>query len=246
MANVSSNKPEFLPLGFWSIYLDMKARGVLSDRDVLLFIDERLIDFWEYVSSYTALIDQQWLADAESFIVGSILNPLDWYSQTGTAVRPTLKNKVRERQKKADVLFNEIAELACQLSEKLDKVSSTTNYFPDQIYLSELLQPLTEYDLIKTDIASNRLLTANLINDLHTAFRDYPRSDRLFTDVPGMNSQKSSWRDWMAEAKQNLSLLLDMYGKVFEIREKHWLALVNVLIDKNISRTSVNAALNNR
>lgn len=246
MANIVSTKPEFLPLGFWSIYLDMNTRGVLSNNDVLLFIDERLTDFWEYVSSYTALINQQWHGGAESFMVGSILNPLDWYSQTGTADRPTLKTKLRERQRKADILFDEVAELALQLINKLEEISLLTNFAPDEMYLSELLHPFVEHDLIKPDIANSRLLTAQLIQSLHDSFKDYPRTDSLFFDVPGMASQKSTWRDWMAEVQNNLALMHCMYGKAFELREKHWLALVNVLIDESISRSSVNAALKGR
>lgn len=239
-------KPDYLPIGIWSIYLDMKSRDVLSGRNDLLFTDQKLADFWRYVSSYTNSIDPRWLPGAESFIVGSILNPLNWYSQTGTADRPKLKIRIRERQRKADILFDEVAELALQLIDKLDEVSLTTNYSPDEIHLRELLRPLIEHDQIKPDIATTSLLTSQLIQRLYEAFKCYPRTDKLFADIPGMSSQKSTWRDWMAETQHNLSLLLDMYGKVFEMREKHWLALVKVLIDENISRTSVNAALNNR
>lgn len=239
-------KPDYLPIGIWSIYLDMKSRDVLSGRNDLLFTDQKLADFWLYVSSYTNSIDPRWLAGAESFIVGSILNPLNWYSQTGTADRPTLKTRIRERQRKADILFDEVAELALQLINKLDEVSLTTNYSPDEIHLRELLHPLIEHDQIKPDIATTSLLTSQLIQQLYEAFKCYPRTDKLFADIPGMSSQKSTWRDWMAETHHNLSLLLSMYGNPFEMREKHWLALVNVLIDESITRSSVSAALNGR
>lgn len=246
MVHGVTSKPDYLPIGVWSIYLDMKSRDVLSGRKDSLFTDPSLADFWRFVSSYTDSIDPRWLPGAESFIVGSILNPLDWYSQTGTADRPTLKTKIRERQRKADILFDEVAELALQLVNKLDEVSLTTNYFPEEIHLRELLHPLIEHDQIKPDITTTRLLTSQLIQQLYDAFKCYPRTDKLFTHIPGMSSQKSTWRDWMAETQHNLSLLPSMYGNPFEMREKHWLALVNVLIDDRVSRTTVNAALNGR
>lgn len=246
MVDALTSKPDYLPIGIWSIYIDMQSRNVLSGREDVFFTDKRLSDFWRYVSSYSDSIEPRWLAGAESFIVGSILNPLDWYSQTGTADRPTLKTKIRDRQRKADILFEEVAELALQLINKLDEISLLTNYTPDEIYLSDLLHPLIEHDLITPDIANNRLLTVQLIQKLHDAFRDYPRTDSLFSDVPGMSSQKSTWRDWMAEVQHNLSFMHCSYGKAFELREKHWLALVNVLIDDCISRSSVNAALSGR
>lgn len=246
MVDAVTSKPVYLPIGVWSIYLDMKSRNALSGHKDALFTHSSLADFWGHVSSYTDSIDPRWLSDAESFIVGSILNPLDWYSQTGTADRPTLKTKIRERQKRADILFDEVVELALQLINKLDEVSLITNYSPDEIYLSELLHPLIEHDEIKPDIAKTSLLTAQLIQRLHDAFKDYPRTENLFVDIPGMNSQKTSWRDWMAEVKHGLSLMICSYGKAFELREIHWLALVNVLIDESISRSSVNAALGGR
>lgn len=243
METEKASKPEYLPDVCWLICQVMRQRQKLDGRSEAFFIDARLKNFWQMASKYLLQINTSLRENAAGFLVGSFINPLGMYSATGTVDRPTIKVNIRNAQKDADKLFDEIADLAEQLADRLELVESTTKYSPCELHLIDLLEPLLGDNSINEDINYRRIRTVQLIDLLAARFRGYPRTDTIFSEVPGMSSQKSSWRDWLAEVRHNLELMLDTYPGDFEMKEVYWVNLVNVLIDENIGRTSVQAAL---
>jgi hypothetical protein len=241
-----ASKPDYIPNVFWSIYLDMHQRQKLGDRGAALFLDSRLIKFWEMISNYLSSVNPVWQHNVAGFLVGSFLNPLTMHAKSGTVDRPTVKVNIRNAQKEADKLFEEIADLAGQLTDKLSLVEETTRYYPCELHLKDLLDPLLGDKSINDDIYYRNIHTAQVLDLLWTAFRDYPKTDDLFSSVPGMSSQKSSWRDWLAEARNNLDLMLDTYPGDFKMKEIYWVNLAKALINESINRPSVQAALKER
>lgn len=242
------DKPAWLPAWVASNYCRMIRENLLSENEKLFFTDERLRDFWSKVGQYlTYKTHQGFCQDASAFFVGAFLNPLAMYGEkTGTAARPVLKVQIRTSQKKADVLFDEAARLAGELALVLENLESTTRFYPDEMWLMPVVRQLIPEPLNDLLPPSEFVHAHQALRVLEKAFLYYPRTGDLFNEIPGMASQKASWRDWLREARGNIQTMLDIYPGKFIMREKDWVNLVQVLIDKEITRSAVQAALKNR
>jgi len=207
----------WLPVWARNSFHGMEAAGTLSDQERRLFTSENLTDFWAaadcYVSRYQGPND-----DLGGWLIGSIIAPLQLHFEPGTKDSPSKKTGIWERQLKADDLINKAADLAADLADTLRELEETTRLRPE-------------------------MLSSDVVYDLEKKLRDWPETKDLFSTVPGMKSQKSSWRDWLREAHANLQGMLRICPGDFQLREKHWVALVHAMIGEAISRESVQAAL---
>ncbi|HKB59528.1 MAG TPA: hypothetical protein VKC56_05710 [Gallionellaceae bacterium] len=210
----------WLPLWARDSFRHMEEAGNLSDQERKLFTDDRLEDFWRAADKYVS--ERLGNGDDElgGWLIGSIIAPLQLHGGPIPAGRLSKKTEIRQRQKNADALLDEAADLASDLVRKLWELEKSTNLRP---------HPLDGY--------------LNTIRDLETELREYPKTQELFQDVHGMASQKSSWRDWMREADHNLQTMRRVRPGDLRMREKHWVALAQVLFGGHISRDAVKAAL---
>lgn len=225
-------------------YHRMLSNGSLSEREQALFTDIRLAKFWKRASDYLSKVEYKRREDAASMLVGSFLTPLMLHGPTGTAEQPSKKTIIRDRQKKADVLIDKAAEIAGELADTLVQLEGTTNLWPDSIRLMAIVRSLIHDDKVH-EIPSyfDGVKTSDALYLLEKTFRDYPTASHIFDGVPGMESQKSSWRDWLREAYVNIGHLLHCDPGNLVIREADWLVLVHALIDEAVSRNSVQRAL---
>lgn len=217
----------------------------LSERERAFFTDARLENFWIKVSCYLEGLEHpEYLAAAAECIPGVFIAPLAFYGQTGSVDRPTPKTKARGRQKKADPLIRKAAELAGELAEKLERIEETTHVYPCELRLMTIVRELVHDEKIE-HVASyyDGVPTSDALRLLEAALLKYPSADSIFDDVPGMASQKSTWRDWLREAAKNHKCQLRMHPGKFELTESDWLNLALVLIGDHVTRNSVQDAL---
>lgn len=203
-----------------------------------LAFDPRMQRFWLHVGPRLRLT-----MDEISLLLGSILGPLSRYKNAGTRDRPNLKVRLRDRQKTADELLDRAAGAAADLAILLEDLESLTRYLPDEMRLLTLVRRATGMDLDEVDSYDEGAKTAAALHRLAQALAEHPRTEGLFLEIPGMASQKASWRDWLVEVLTNLGEFERQQGVRLELREAHWVALAQVLVSPDIGRASVNSAL---
>lgn len=240
------NTPDFLPALVAANYQILVSRGDLTEREQSFFTDARLKKFWDRAGNYLHSLEHpEYLATAAECIPGVFLAPLYFYGhKVGTTERPTPKVKARERQKNSDPLINKAAKLAGELAETLESIEATTHIHPCELRLMAIVRKLV-HDKNIARVASyyDGVRTSEALREIETALLAYPETSSIFDDVPGMASQKSTWVDWLAEAKENHRLLLRQHPGEFDLAEVDWVNLTKVLIDDGISRESVQSAL---
>lgn len=239
------NTPEWLPTLVATNYRLLLAADSLSKHEQAFFTDARLKKFWEKADGYLSCLEKpEFLAGAAECIPGVFLAPLAFYGQTGTASRPSPKFNARARQKKADPLISKAADLAGELAATLERIEKTTHIYPCELRLMAIVRDLVHDKNIK-QVASyyEGVRTSDGLRNLECALREYPTVDSIFNDVPGMSSQKSTWRDWLREAVDNHKLLLLQHPGEFDLTESNWLSIAKVLIGDYITRNSMQDAL---
>lgn len=236
--------PSWLPRYVATNFSRMVGQGLLNERERAFFTDDKLKCFWDKAGNYlTSKIHQNRCQDASDCFVATFISPLSMYAETGTADRPTPKVKIREAQKEADTLFDDAARLTGELVLVLEKLESTARCYPDEMWLMPVVRKLISEPLTDLSSASERVRTREALMVLNEAFQKYPRSGTLFKDGPGMASQKATWRDWLREAKDNITTMLGVYPGKFEMQERDWVNLVHVLISDDIARSTLQHAL---
>lgn len=203
------------------------------------------------MAGYLLSVNADLCDDAASTLVGSLINPVAFgYGNAGTKQLPTRKVRTRLAQNKADPIIKRIANLAGELADALDKLEDVTIYRPDEAQLMCVVQPLICDDAIQ-NLSSywTHVRTSAALRILQSKFAEYPDATHIFKDVPGMASQKASWRDWLYEATSNVDSTLNIYPGKLSLTDTDWRKLANVLFvvdGKEITRDTVRDALRNR
>ena len=222
----------------------MIAEGLLSKPEQLFFKDARLLGFWKKVGDYLSGVEADLRNDAASMLVGDFIDPISsGYGITGTKEQPTRKTRTRAAQTKADPVIAQIAQLAGKLADALDDLERITATHPCEVRLLSLVRTLIHDDAVqKLSGYWLGVRTADALRIMEQKFSDYPETEELFQDVPGMASQKASWVDWMREAENNLAVTLRIYPGNLSLTEDDWVRLANVLCGEHITRSAVQAA----
>lgn len=237
--------PEWLPFLVANNYRILLDANKLSGQERCFFTDAKLRKFWEKADGYlNRLENPEFLSGAAECIPGVFLAPLNFYGKTGKADNPTPKTRARKRQKGADPLINKAAQLAGELAQTLETIEKTTRVYPCELRLMAIVRTLV-YDEKIAQVASyyDGVRTSEGLRNLEEALHRYPTVDSIFCDVPGMASQKSTWRDWLREAANNHKLLLRQHPGKFELTESDWLSIAKVLIGDHITRNAMQDAL---
>lgn len=234
-----------LPYEVQAIFDYMLANGSLSERQPLFFTDTRLVKFWRKVSDYLPKVPESRREDAASILVGSFITPIGLgYGKTGTADQPTRKTRIREAQKKADLIIDRIADLAGELGDALEELESITPIHPCEVRFLHIVQSLFYYDEAVQNLSDHRLSvrTYEAIRILEHKFRDYPLAHDQFKNIPGLASQRATWVDWMREAESGLEDMMRFCPGKLSLSESDWVNLAQVLIGDHITRGAVQAA----
>ncbi len=235
--------PTLIELNYWR----MLNGGMLDEKRKAFFVDSRLEKFWKSVDKYLGSIKCPELAPgAAQYLINCFLTPLWVYGETGTRERPTVKAERLDRQRKADKLRKSAADHARQLSAILQQLEELESDNPETMLFMGVVEPLiggirNYWGELPVDVELMR--THRAIDFLEESFRDYPDTDELFSDLPGMCSNKASWRDWFRQVNYHLLNLLRNCPGELNIRETDWVKLVNVLVNETTSRSSVSDEL---
>jgi hypothetical protein len=235
-----------IPLNAQAVRKALQARRTLTPQETAFFTDPGLASFWRHIEQAMSGCRHE----AYEYLAGAFFGPLASYGAGGTADRPSPKVRRRKRQQIADQHMDTAARLSRELLQVLRDMEQTTMFLPDEIHLDALLVKAGAFiendgpdDATRSYIARSHTRVWQLLEKLAEAFEQYPRTPEQFADVPGMRSQKATWRDWLYEAEANLRDLNRMYGARLELTEAHWVSLVHAMIGEAISRSSVNDAL---
>ena len=222
--------------------------GKLGKSESAFFSDPRLEYFWASATAHLIKMIADGCSEqtAAERIVGGFLTPL-WMGYGVTENRSSSarsrKAVVLDSAARSNALRPRAVELAHSLANLLDQIDQEIAP-PGCLRLWELAQAELPQVLDGIDTAPCHVHIPS------TAYR--PRvSDALrrlatelarpvtFDDVPGMRSTRVTWRDWLREARANVSQELD---PPLDLREADWIALVRVLVahsDSLPSRSSV-------
>jgi hypothetical protein len=233
-----------LPYEVQAIFDYMLANGSLSERQQAFFTDTQLVKFWRKVSGYLPEVPEARRDDAASILVGSFIIPISFgYGDTGTVDQPTRKTRIREAQKKADLIIDRIADLAGELGDALEELESITSVHPCEVRFLHVVQSLFHDEAVQN--LSGYWLgvrTYEALRILEHKFRDYPLAHDQFKGIPGLASQKATWRDWMREAERGLEDMMRFCPSKLSLSESDWVNLAQVLIGKHITRGAVQDA----
>lgn len=221
----------------------MVAEGSLSEHELAFFTDKRLAKFWKKVGDYLAGVQPDYQQGTAERLAGSFLVPLAFgCGVTGTRDMPSRKTKIYDAQHKADPVIDRIARLSGELADALEELENITPTHPCQVRLLAIVRPLIRDEKID-ELTSywEGVRTSEALRVLQTKFSEYPKANELFKDVPGMASQKATWRDWMREAESNLADMLRANPGDLTLTESDWLNIVNVLIGR-VSRPAMQDA----
>jgi hypothetical protein len=231
-----------LPPAVAAIYAALKAHG-LSAREERLFTDERLADFWRAAREAlrNARPDQQ--ANAAHQLVATLLDPLAWIADGDerpeeSSQKPTRRRRLLSQRERLRVA----AEKARGLAALLDEIAAGPEP-PDMsaLLFAEAVLPLPDEQRPSRNLGSC-YLQFSVIGALEALAE---RLDAKAAEpLPAwLESQKTSWRDWVRQVRYGLRQL-DSAGLLhFEPREGHWVALVQVLFGDSITRDAVHDAL---
>jgi len=202
--------PEWLAPDFTASFLsthnDLDCSGLLKPETKTVWL--KLESDMEAALFRIQNIDVATVAGA---VVGAFVSPLAFgYGETGTADRPSWKTRIRQRQREADILKEQAINLAWELADVLSDLKTKTLYLPDAAH---------EFDI-------------NALRELAEALDKHQKTKELFSEIPGMESNKSSWQDWQREAEANLKLCNRMYRGGFELTESEWDVLTKALFGK--------------
>lgn len=222
----------------------MVYEKLLSEHEKNFFTDSRLSKFWECVDKYLSNLPADSQDGASAFLIGSFITPLVLYGKTGTAENPSPKINTLNRLMEIDQLLDNAGTQAAELSKTLLKLKVAGEFIPFSALLSSGIYSYLDQSEIERILSlSDRMAAYEAIDLLWESIMEHERARGWLNDVPGMKSNKSSWRDWLAEARSNIGRLLRIYPGEFKVREADWVALAKILIDENISRESVRDAL---
>jgi hypothetical protein len=185
----------------------------LASLEKALIAAPELDRFWQSLADHMpTLVTDGWsTSDAAGALVGSVLTPARLgYDAHGSLSRYIRNSVSMERREKAAALAKELADL-------LDEIEGEP-FPPDAVVsVSTLLHPrLVARDapsLIKAEP------TSALLRRLAAALSAPPN----YSAVPGLASQKATWRGFIREVQQNL------HDHGFKLRELHAVSLVRTI-----------------
>ncbi len=236
-------------------WIHPEARSVLfllitsGHHSAKLLMADKLKPVWLRMNAALVELEPRFRHNAAAFVIGSFLNPLALYAETGTADRPTAKVRIRKNQAKAQSHLLSAAKRLHEAADELRIAAKCSGYLPSEVTgfmtlvmfvfnrygISEQLKTLPSYfwgDIKTPDVLD---LLAGQLN---------PGGD-IWVEAPGMKSNKASWRDWLREAEVNLQWANRIYNSDFRLRETDWVRLAQGLISPPPSRDMVRDALRN-
>lgn len=225
---------ECLPYYVVENYQRMKDKNDISEREDAFFTDVRLIPFWTKAKKWFNAQGHEMFDASEGFI-GCFFCPLMLHGNKHIK-NPSAKDKVRSRQREADKLISKAASLAGELGSVLVELEKSGAFlrYEQHIYpiILKLIPPLNDYQVSSY---YQLIETHQAINILKKSLENHPKTSEMFQGVPGMQSQKSSPFDWYREATVNLENLNNRYkGDVFELTQKEWALLADILIGESL------------
>lgn len=229
--------PEF-ENAFLNLWKSRENKASNNERDLYLrLLTSETKQTWQNLEKQ---LDEKYQWNRQtlaSTIVGSFTMPISvGYGQTGTRDRPTWKTKLLDEQKIANNKLLKIKNKAEELASLMDEYDG--RFSPDIFSFLSIIEPTLKV-LGESPLRQNlpsyyyRKQTSDALRYIADEIDNFLEED--FSNVPGMSSKKSTWRDWLREARANL---LDCR---IELQEVNWVRLCSSLF--GVSRASVHAAL---
>lgn len=264
---MADSKPDWIELYVWERFVKMKTALEEEPDEVesssyfegfwnhcaeweKLLTDPNLKPTWQHLNAALALILPHKREEASASVIGVIILPLKLYAATGTAARPTPKLIIRKNRDKAKAHLQDASHYLRRAANELRAAVDISKYLPDEAStLAEMVRRIFEthdhdrfgkFSSSHFWLSTREFKTNLFLEELATRLT---ADETPWASVPGMQSSKSSWRDWLREVSANLELANQMYSVNFNLREADWVRLANSLIDPSISRSSINAAL---
>lgn len=262
--------PHWIPREAARCYARVVERGGYSDSrrrqaSERLFRASDLEQFWVGLQGWRTS-DDGW-----SYLIASILNAVECVPESGSnATRKgdldaskCEKIAIRDRQRKADSLHRKAAEKAKELANLIGQIVENDAQMPDEIYSGlALIESAIDADGMSRATCSSHFsnFKKNLSSRARARFPDpetivrtlgsrlslFPAGQDVFADDPWLSSNKASWRAFVRVLSAELIECRRIYGNLpNKLREADWLDLVNVLLDPDITRASVNHCLRN-
>lgn len=216
-----------------------------------LFHAETLKDFFLH-------LDRQGLSfDAWEHLIRQIISSLECIPDGGAATRarPDTKTQIRDNQSSASKKLAAIATQAQVLARLLDDLDGLGATVPGEMYSSMAwLRTAVQGTVVQSgfkqhlDSQSSYYRSsfpppARLLEVLAEAANSHPAPAEVFAGDAWLSSQKSTWRDFVRMMREALEEIDATYDVSISLNEKHWVRLVQTLISKNITRSSVKSSL---
>jgi len=253
MARDGSTLPDWIPDGARFIYSGTGPYSDIRREQAIhaLFHAAGLDDLFRYLGPILKGSEDQW-----AYLIGCVVNAAECVPEDGaaTADRPDFKLQERARQAEANQLLQKIGIEARKLAGLLDDLDALQATVPGETYSSlALIESALDRNCAKDEFVqfkrglssykrSGFPCPADLLQVLVLKALSQPDVSDIFADDPWLRSQKSTWRDFLRILAEDLSDIYLMHEVRIDLREKHWIALVQTLISPDISRSSINAA----
>ncbi|UCV09146.1 hypothetical protein [Dechloromonas denitrificans] len=225
----------------------------LAEATQILFSAGSLEPIWRVLSQLSLGLDG-W-----GYLIRSIINSLDCAPERGkraTRDAPDEKIRVLEQQKHADKLLKKTASTARELAKLLYELEENGGQVPGETYSGlALIQSAIEsngmsracckkpFETFKRQLSSYARgyfpPPILILETLAESAEQQPECSNFYADDPWLSSSQSSWKDYVRVLSDCFHECKRMYGTAPNFSDANWTALVQVLIDKSITRQAV-------
>ncbi|PKO89462.1 MAG: hypothetical protein CVU18_03935 [Betaproteobacteria bacterium HGW-Betaproteobacteria-12] len=258
----ASQLPEWIPWGGKLVYETIQGNGGFSQprmSDVMdkLFFSPQLKSIWQSLSELS-MPEQGW-----SYLIGSLVYAIECAPERGkraTKETGSEKRKILDRQQAADKLLRRIESISRELAATLAELENNGGQLPSEAYSGlALIRSSIETSGASKACCEKQFRTferslssyershfpspESLILGLAEAAKEHPACAELYADDPWLSSGQSSWKDYVRVLMAEFEECKRMYGTAPKFTDAQWTLLLQVFIDKSISRQTVSKGL---
>jgi hypothetical protein len=228
--------------------MDKHFERAIGDGARRWLLDERLKDVWERLDVWLSRVSPGRQEDAAAYVIGALALPTWLIPERGASGAMAAEGRrIREKNKAAAGDLTKAAQALRKAADLIAAARGRTHIVPDVAITpfhffvngvpSSCLMHIPSYFWVKPDTCEMLLGMADELEGVEP-----------LSIVPGFESQKSGWRDWLREAQDSLREAAEIYGGRINLREVDWFRLAEAAVGDAgiVTRDSVRSALRHK
>jgi hypothetical protein len=208
-------------------------------------LDDRLKSVWARLDDWLSGVPQDRAGDAAAFVVGALALPEWLIPDPGARGREmSISRRIRTTQKIAGASLKKAAAELRMAAAHIVEARERSTVLPDAVFsifhfFAHVIPK--KYRANTPSYFHAGLDTVHILNGI----ADELEAGDSLRSIPGFDSQKESWRDWLREAAAGVAEAGEIYGRPVPLREADWVRLAQAVMGDlpGVSRDSVRDGL---